>query len=274
MKWFRTRPASGGKDNSRGAAFTLIELLVVIAIIAILAALLLPALAQAKIRAKNIACINNVKQLETCCHLYMTDFNDFLPPNQAGGFVSDPSTTNPPVEVQNANSWCPGIAPYDVSPANVKAGNIFPYNKNPGIYHCPADNSSVDGHPGLPRTRSYCMQLGANCPDMMPTTCQRFTDITQPKPDAFFVLIDTQEDDIYDATFGIFSSDTYWNDYWLDLPADRHMQGANLSFADGHVEHWKWNAPKIFQGVFWPTESQADLSDLQRLQACTILGME
>jgi len=89
-----------------------------------------------------------------------------------------------------------------------------------------------------------------------------------------FILIDTQEQDIFDATFGIFSSDSYWNDYWLDLPADRHMQGASVSFADGHVEHWKWKAPKIFQGVFWPTESPEDLSDLQRLQQCLPLGLD
>jgi prepilin-type processing-associated H-X9-DG protein len=117
------------------------------------------------------------------------------------------------------------------------------------------------------------MSIGMNC-DEVPTSFHKFTEMKQPTPDGVFVLIDTQEEDIYDATFGIFSADSYWNEYWLDLPADRHNRGANLSFADGHVEHWKWKAPKVFEGVWWPTESSDDLADLQRLQQCTKLGLD
>jgi prepilin-type processing-associated H-X9-DG protein len=117
------------------------------------------------------------------------------------------------------------------------------------------------------------MSISINCPDI-PTSYQKYTEIAQPPPSNLFVLIDTQEQDIWDGTFGIFSSDSYWSEYWLDLPADRHNQGANVSFADGHVEHWRWKAPKIFQGVFWPAYSDADLADLQRLQQCAKLGME
>ncbi len=224
--------------HNRADAFTLIELLVVIAIIAILAALLLPVLSKGKVVAQSIACENNLKQLEDCCHLYTADYDDFLPLNQVGGFVSAPSSTNSPTTVQNVNSWCPGIAPLDPTPANLEQGVLYHYNYSPAIYHCPADLSTVTGYPNLPRTRSYCMSISVNCPDV-PNSFQKFTQISQPTPSGLFVLIDTQEDDIWDGTFGIFSSDSYWADYWLDLPADRHRQGANLSFADGHVEHWR-----------------------------------
>jgi prepilin-type N-terminal cleavage/methylation domain-containing protein/prepilin-type processing-associated H-X9-DG protein len=254
-------------------AFTLLELLVVLAIIGILGALLLPALSQAKSRAQNFSCINNLKQLESCCHLYSLDYQDFLVPNQVGGFVSAPNSTNPPSIVLNTNSWCPGIAPLDTTPAQVEQGLLFPYNKTASIYHCPSDQSTVDGYPTLPRDRSYCMEISCNCEDIT-TSYLKYTEVIQPGPANLFVLIDTQEKDIWDGTFGIFSSDSYWVDYWLDLPADRHQQGANLSFADGHVEHWRWQAPKIFEGDFWPAYSEADLSDLHRLQQCAKLGLD
>ena len=247
--------------------FTLLELLVVIAVIAILAALLLPALNQAKQRAYTIVCLNNLKQLEDCCHLYSADNDDFLVPNQVGGFVSGANTTNALTSTVNVNSWCPGIAPEDATPVNIEAGLLFPYNKNPAIYHCPADQSTVDGYPNLLRTRSYTMEIGLNCPDVN-GSYMKFSEIAQPSPSGLFVLIDEQEDAIWDATFGYWPLNSPWSDYWLDLPADRHSQGANLSFADGHAEHWKWKAPKILYDFAEPAYNADDLVDLQRLQQC------
>ncbi len=255
------------RNSATPQAFTLIELLVVVAIIAILAAMLLPTLSRAKIYAQSLGCLNNLKQLELCCHLYSSDYNDFLPPNQAGGFVSAPSSTNSPSVVTNVNSWCPGIAPMDATPDNVKIGLLFPYNSSLAIYHCPSDKSTVNGLPNLSRTRSYCMEISLNCDDAL-NTFRKYTEIKNPTPSGLFVFVDTQEDDIWDGTFGIFSPTSYWSDFWLDLAADRHNRGANLSFADGHVEHWKWKAPKNFQGSFWPANSDDDADDLHRLQQC------
>jgi len=130
--FLRTSPATAAR---RAAAFTLIELLVVIAIIAILAALLLPVLSRAKEKALTIGCLSNLKQLETCWHLYAVDHEDFLPPNNSiavlggGAFVT-------------AASWCTNYV-YDVDPAGIQNGLLFPYNSSLGIYHCPADRSTI-----------------------------------------------------------------------------------------------------------------------------------
>lgn len=266
------RSQNSGKRDSARAGFTLIELLVVIAVIAILAAILLPILHKAQQSSQSISCLNNLRQLEMCCHVYTMDNNDFLPPNEAGGFVSAPSSTNAPSIVTNT-SWCPGIAPQDTTTADVEQGLIYPYNNSPAIYRCPSDQSTVetaDGDPLYPpllRTRSFCMDISLSCSSAQ-DTFYKFTDIRAPSPANLFVLIDTQEEDIWDATYGVFDPSSYFADYWLDLPADRHNQGANLSFADGHVEHWHWRAPKIYQGPWWPAYSADDLADLQRLEQC------
>jgi prepilin-type N-terminal cleavage/methylation domain-containing protein/prepilin-type processing-associated H-X9-DG protein len=122
-------------DDSYRRGFTLIELLVVIAIIAILAALLLPALAKAKSKAQQITCVSNAKQLSLSFQLYTVDFNDLYPPNP------DDGTTTP------GYIWCSGQAGIgggdEFDPDLMKDPNrtlIAPYiANNVGIFHCPAD---------------------------------------------------------------------------------------------------------------------------------------
>ncbi len=266
-------------DNSRTApsgamnGFTLVELLVVIAIIGILAALLLPALARAKSRVNSVVCLNNLKQQQVSWHLYAGDNDDATAPNNSFYSLSSPGSTDTPFLSETGSSWCPGVAPTDATFANLESGVLFPYNRSHGIYHCPADQSTVTGNSALLRTRSYCMNISLNCDDAV-GSYRKATQIIAPAPSNLFVLIDTQEQDIWDATFGIFSTDSSYANDWLDLPADRHAQGANLAFADGHVEHWRWQAAKVFTSRWETAYNASDLSDLQRLQAATKNGLD
>ena len=256
-----TPPASQRFRHFRGA-FTLIELLVVIAIIAILAALLLPALSKAKSRARTIVCLNNLKQLQLCWHLYSTDNDDVITPNNFVYMVSVGST-NASVLGEDQMTWCRGIAPKDTNEITDSTSLLFRYNTSRAIYHCPADNSVVDDHPDIQRKRSYNMSNSANCHSADHfRKCSEIRSTTK-----LFVFIDTHEGAIWDSTFGVIEQNNgWWGDYWLDIPADRHQSGANLTFADGHAERWKWRAKKIPTLMGWPSYSEADLSDLRRLQ--------
>src|SRR5256884_2754342 len=126
-------PSPGAQVNLRGGSprgFTLIELLVVIAIIAILAAMLLPALSRAKEKATGISCVNNLKELTLAAHMYAGDNRDAIIPNRLG----------------TTDSWVGGdvaLSP-DWTNANlIRASLLFQYNKSVDIYRCPSDRANV-----------------------------------------------------------------------------------------------------------------------------------
>lgn len=264
-----------GEAGRGPSAFTLIELLVVIAIIAVLAALLLPALAKGKDRAFGIACQNNLKQLQICWHSYALDHEDILPPNQS---VYDLNTGAPIPGADLSWTWCPGNAQVDTNSANIEIGYLYAYNRNARIYHCPADRATVvlpDGtSTGLPRTRSYNMSESINgiafntrsSIDFMPTF-SKLTQISQPTPTDLFVFIDVHEAGILDSLFGIPWPGSGFPDAWWDIPANRHSQGCNLSFADGHTEHWRWRTPRTFRFLGQPVTDPTELLDFHRVQA-------
>ncbi len=244
------------------AAFTLIELLVVIAIIAILAAMLLPVLGKAKDQARNTACLNNVKQLEISWHLYAVDNNDLLPPNNSVAVFSLGQQL--PTDSARGVSWLPDLdAKTEINPSNIVNGLLFQYNSSLGIYRCPSDRSTLQTPDGqaLPqlRWRSYNMSQSVNG---YPEFLEADLDIVQVaswkkltpirSPTSLFVFIDEHQDTIEDAEFGNPPANSWYDGAWWDMPADRHNRGANLSFADGHVEHWKWVVPKVVSYVGQP----------------------
>ena len=243
---------SKGSLNNRNSyykmrAFTLIELLVVIAIIAILAALLLPALSIAKERGNQISCLNQLKQLQTAWHMYYTENNDQLPENKCDG--------NGTLSKSLTNSWIMGNARIGTSDIDIKFGTLFRYAPNVSIFHCPSDRSTIDKVAKL-RFRSYSMDAYLNG---ISGSVTRANQIKIPSDS--FVFIDEDQQSIDDGFFLILRNpDTQWP----NMPSDRHRRGANLTFADGHVERFKWKASKKFTGSVSGSE---DLADLRRLQS-------
>jgi prepilin-type N-terminal cleavage/methylation domain-containing protein/prepilin-type processing-associated H-X9-DG protein len=269
----RTAVGDGFAHGGGRFAFTLIELLVVIAIIAILAALLLPSLASAKRQALTISCLNNLKQLQTCWYLYAVDNRDILPPNNS---IADLNSGN---TLASGASWCTNYARYDADPDGIEHGLLFPYNTSLAIYHCPADRSTIETREGvkLPqlRWRSYNMSQAVNgWPEYNPwlssfiPSYKKLSEIRAPYSSRLIAFLDVHEDSIYDSLFGLPVRGIWGNARsWWDIPANRHSQGGNFSFADGHVERWKWRVPKTvrvkFAAQFVPDE---ELPDYERVQ--------
>jgi prepilin-type N-terminal cleavage/methylation domain-containing protein len=244
----------------RAWAFTLIELLVVIAIIGILAALLLPALGGAKEEGRSINCRSNLKQLQLCWEMYGNDNGGILCPNNWIQTMVTAATFK-------QSSWSAGNARTDTTTSNIQTGLLYPYDTSPSIYHCPSDMSTIvdaNGNP-LPqaRTRSYNMSQSVNGLGLMPDPDDpydwpvdveqpcfiKFSQITNPAPSQLFVFIDENEDTLVDDQFG-YPMPNLGYGYWWDMPSNRHHQGASLSFADGHAEHWRWVVPMIYTSGF------------------------
>ena len=266
-------------------AFTLIELLVVIAIIAVLMAILMPALNRVKEQGKRVVCLNNMKQLTLTWIMYADDNDDRLVNGEADEghdgqciMPADNHARHPREMWWTGDDCATGYMqgaqlPRDTQLRAIKAGALFPYCKDENLYNCPTGirgemrtYTITDAMNGLCRTGTYSGKTGVRVGRTV-LWVKRRTEIIAPGPSNRLVFLDE----------GRVTPDSYACYYdqakWWDPPFVRHGDGSNVSFADGHSDYWKWEGKKTLETGKLANplhqmvpEIPAEFEDLARMQ--------
>ena len=204
------RPRSPARQRRPG--FTLIELLVVIAIIAILAALLLPALSRAQEFAKSIQCMNQLRQISLATRLYAEENEDSFPRSQHSAIAN------------KQLPWERALAPW----LGVRGGSTAWTNLLQNLYHCPADQPA--GH--LSYGLNYYVELGDedDYPGK-PQTWRKFAQIAKPANTVLYTEVSIAADHVMPALSWLTTADAENDVAW-----QRHKQKSNYAFVDGHGE--------------------------------------
>lgn len=236
-------------------AFTLIELLVVIAIIAILAAMLLPALSLAKQKALATSCMSDKKQLALAWVMFSGDNNELLPYNNDFLFSGSLTFNGQPSWAGGKVDWTVGM--YNTNEALITSdtyASLAPYvAKAARIFACPAANYVSSPQRAVSwdhRVRSIAMDAAVgdgnkyNSPKPFGWTqwyvARKSADFHHPGPSDCWVFTDEHPDSIDDT---ILYTASYPVTSFTELPGNQHGGGCGLTFADGHAEIHNWRGP-------------------------------
>ena len=249
--------------SPRRSAFTLIELLVVIAIIAILAAILFPVFAQARSKARQTACLSNMKQIGLGLMMYAQDYDEVLPGNSTLNNPGGPTDARWPAPAISAHSaglsekygW---MQPYDVTNPGthrIWARDVQPYVKNTQIFHCPqtkprsSDGTCTAGGGTCEVTGDDAAKAGnGNILLNGIIATKPIAAISAPADTIFAHEVRNYNRVAQEKPRGITTdSGVMWTGFTNAYYDSLHNGGANLLFCDGHAKFQKRSAIRFAQ---------------------------